>query len=89
MQFLLAFLNYLVMLSIFSCACWSSVCLLWRHFYLGLLLNFRLGCLKLHEFYEFVSESVYDKEGHLMNEKYLDKKRQQKHNHGCVAEVQT
>lgn len=24
-----------------------------------------------------------------MNEKYLDKQRQQKHNHGCVAEVQT
>ena len=25
------------MLSIFSCACWLSVCLLWRNIYLGLL----------------------------------------------------
>ena len=25
------------MLSIFSCACWPSVCLLWRNVYLGLL----------------------------------------------------
>ena len=31
----------------FSCACWSSVCLLWRNMYLGLLPIFQLGCLFL------------------------------------------
>ena len=30
------------MLSIFSCACWPSICLLWRNVYLGLLLIFLL-----------------------------------------------
>ena len=30
-------LGVLVMMSIFSCACWSSVCLLWRNVYLDLL----------------------------------------------------
>ena len=33
------------MLSIFSCACWASVCLLWRNVYTGPLLIFQLGCL--------------------------------------------
>ena len=33
------------MLSIFSCASWPSVCLLWRNVYLGLLPIFGLGCL--------------------------------------------
>ena len=33
------------MLSIFSCACWPSVYLLWRNVYLGLLPTFWLGCL--------------------------------------------
>ena len=33
------------MLSIFSCAYWQSVYLLWRKVYLGLLLIFRLGCM--------------------------------------------
>ena len=33
------------MLSIFSCASWSSVCLPWRNVYLGLLPIFGLGCL--------------------------------------------
>ena len=32
------------MLSIFSCASWPSVCLLWRNVYLGLLPIFGLGC---------------------------------------------
>ena len=35
------------MLSIFSCAYWPSVCLLWRNVYLGLLPIFRLGYLLL------------------------------------------
>jgi len=35
------------MLSIFSCVCWPSVCLLWRSVYLGLLPIFWLGCLFL------------------------------------------
>uniref|UniRef100_A0A8D1QW49 Uncharacterized protein n=1 Tax=Sus scrofa TaxID=9823 RepID=A0A8D1QW49_PIG len=33
-----------VMLSIFSCSCWSSVYLLWRNVYSGLLPIFPLGC---------------------------------------------
>ena len=33
------------MLNIFSCASWSSVCLLWRNVYLSLLPSFWLGCL--------------------------------------------
>ena len=36
-------ISLIVMLSIFSC--WSSVCLLWRNVYLGLLPIFWLGCL--------------------------------------------
>ena len=35
------------MLSIFSCANWSSVCALWRNVYLGFLSIFSLGCLLL------------------------------------------
>ena len=31
------------MLNIFSCACWPSICLLWKIVYLGLLTTFRLG----------------------------------------------
>ena len=30
-------ISLIAMLSTFSCACWSSVCLLWRNIYLGLL----------------------------------------------------
>ena len=33
------------MLSIFSCACWPSVCLFWGNAYLDLPPIFRLGCL--------------------------------------------
>ena len=33
------------MLSILSCACWPSVCLLWRNIYLGVLPSFQLGFL--------------------------------------------
>ena len=33
------------MLSILSCACWPSLCLLWRNVYLGLLPVFWLSCL--------------------------------------------
>ena len=44
LQFWFAFLWWLVMLSILSCACWPSVCLLWRNVYLGLLPIFWLGC---------------------------------------------
>ena len=50
-----------MMLSIFSCACWPSVCLLWRNVYLGLcpffnwfillLLLLLLSCIKF--FYPF------------------------------------
>ena len=40
-------LGVLVMMSIFSCACWSSVCLLWRNVYLGHLLIFQMGSLAL------------------------------------------
>ena len=36
---------WLVTLSIFSCACWPSVGLLWRNAYLGLLPFCGLGCL--------------------------------------------
>ena len=35
------------MLSIFSCAYWPSVCLIWRNIYLGLLFIFWLGLLLL------------------------------------------
>ena len=35
----------LAKLSIFSCAYWFSICLLWRNVYLGLLPIFWLGCL--------------------------------------------
>ena len=32
---------------LFSCACWPSVCLLWRTVFLGFLLIFQLGCFLL------------------------------------------
>ena len=38
--FWFAFPWWLVMLSIFSCACWSSVCLPWKNFYLERLSTF-------------------------------------------------
>ena len=34
-------------LSIFSCVCWKSVCLLWKNVYLVLLPIFQLGCFFL------------------------------------------
>ena len=46
------------MLSIFSCASWPSVCLLWRNVYLGLLLIFNcvvwLFDIELHELLECI-----------------------------------
>ena len=42
----------LIMLSIFSYACWSSVCLLWKNVYSGPLLIFKLGLFKKIELYE-------------------------------------
>ena len=43
--FWFAFLWCLVMLSIFSCACWPSVYLLWKNVYSGLLPIFKSDCL--------------------------------------------
>ena len=43
--FLFAFPWCLVMLSIFSCACWSLTCLLWRNVCLGLRPIFWSGCM--------------------------------------------
>ena len=43
-SFDLHFSNKLAVLSIFSCACWPSVCLLWRNVCLGLLSILWLGC---------------------------------------------
>ena len=40
-------ISLIVMLSIFSCAFWPSICVLWRNVCLGLLPIFRLGCLLL------------------------------------------
>ena len=46
-------LNIEGMLSIFSCACWPSICLLWRNVYLGLLPIYRLdGLVFVTELYE-------------------------------------
>ena len=44
------------MLSIFSCAFWPSVCLVWRNVYLGLLTSFWLGyffVVELHELFMY------------------------------------
>ena len=51
------------MLSIFSCACWPTVCLLWRRsVYLGLLPIFRLDCLfvvvELYELFVYVEDKA-------------------------------
>ena len=46
--------QWLVMLSIFSCVCWPSVCLLWKNVYSGPLPIVQLGCffdVELHEFF--------------------------------------
>ena len=45
--FWFAFPWWLTMLSIFSCACWLSVCLLWETVYSGLLPIFKSSCLFL------------------------------------------
>ena len=55
--FWFAFLWWLEMLSIFSCACWLSVCLLWKNVYSGLLLIFKSGCLFV--FWYWVVWAVY------------------------------
>ena len=34
----------IMMLSIFSCACWPTICFIWRNVYSGLLPIFKLGC---------------------------------------------
>ena len=54
--FWFAFFWWLLMLSIFSCACLPSVCL-WKNIYSGLMPIFYLGCLGLFfdiELYEFI-----------------------------------
>ena len=43
--FWFAFPWWWVMLSIFSCTCWPSVCLLWKNVYSGLRPIFKLACL--------------------------------------------
>ena len=48
-------ISVIVMLSIFSCACWPSVCLLCRNIYWGLLPIFWLGYLA---FYDWVMGAV-------------------------------
>ena len=49
-----AFRWWLVMLSIFSCACWPSVCFLWKNVYSGPLPIFnKLGCFFDFEMYDF------------------------------------
>ena len=44
--------------STFSCACWPSVCFLWRNVYLGLLPIFLLGCwsfvVELYELFDIL-----------------------------------
>ena len=55
------------MLSIFSCACWPSVCLLWRNVYLCLLPIFWLGFFFLSELHKlFVSFAYYSLVGHMV-----------------------
>ena len=48
----------LVMLSIFSCVCWPSVCFLWRNVYLILLPIFWLGSfdMELHELFVYFGD---------------------------------
>ena len=46
-SFYLHFSNNMAILSIFSHACWPSVCLLWWNVYLSLLPIFQLGCFLL------------------------------------------
>ena len=43
LSFWFTFCWYLAMLSIFACAYWPSMCLLWRNVWLGLLPTFQLG----------------------------------------------
>ena len=43
----------------FSCACWPSVCLLWRNIYLSLLPIFWLGCFGFFFFIELYELFMY------------------------------
>ena len=49
-------LSISLIMSIFSCVCWPSVCLLWRNVCSGLLLIFWLGCLFFYV-YVFINSS--------------------------------
>ena len=53
--FWFAFPWWRVMLCMFSCACWPSVCLLWKCVYSAFLPVFKLGCLffVVVDLYEF------------------------------------
>ena len=45
LMFLISISWWLVMLRIFSCACWPSVCLLWKTIYSYILPIFKMCCL--------------------------------------------
>ena len=54
-------ISLVIMLSIFLCVCWPSICLLWRNLYLGLPHCFWLGCLfsfyiDLHEVFVYFGD---------------------------------
>ena len=59
-----------MMMSIFSCASWPSICLLFRKVYLGLPPIYLLGCfteIELHELFVF-AETWMDLESVIQSE---------------------
>ena len=59
LQFWFAFLWWLVMLSIFSCARWPSVCILWKNVYSGPLPVFESSCCFFFLYIYWVVWSLY------------------------------
>ena len=54
-------ISLIVIVSIFSCACWPYTCLFWRNVYLGLMPIFQLGCffaVELHAMFSYRSFMV-------------------------------
>ena len=57
--FWFAFLWWLVIFNIFSCACWPSICLLWKNAYSVLFPILKSGCLGFFFFLSFFFKNLF------------------------------
>ena len=57
--FVFAFPWWLVMLIIFSCVCWNSMCILWKNVHWGSQTTFQFDCFPDFELYQFFIYFAY------------------------------